>query len=322
MNNPGHNNFVIVLLQSMLRPSSEQAVRISKLFRYFNIAAIGMLLFITALTIYICFRFSKKSNQQIPKQTKGNNKLEALMIIIPALLLAFFFYQTVSVMHAVDPEPDHYPQADVIITGHQFWWEINYPSAKFTTANELHLPVGKKILLELRSADVIHDWWVPALGNKMDLVPGRVNHLWVTIQKPETLAGLCSEFCGAQHAWMRMDVIASNTTDYQQWLNENARVAKSPADSLSLRGAGVFQVNSCAGCHNINGTEAMGRTGPDLTHLFSRKKMLGGLLPVSEGDVYQWLKNPQRIKPGSKMPNFIFSQDTIKALAHYLAQLK
>ena len=253
---------------------------------------------------------------------KKNYTLEAFMIGIPTLLVAFFFYKTIAVMRSVEPETETYPSPDIIVTGHQFWWEVQYPAANVIAANEIHLPVHKKILIELRSADVIHDWWVPELGNKMDCIPNHPNHIWVTINKEADYDGVCSEFCGAQHAWMRMDIIAQNENDYNSWLTANSATASVPSDTLGVEGANVFQTGTCANCHKIDGTNANGNVGPNLTHLFSRKKMLAGMLTVSEDNLYKWISHPQRIKPGSSMPDFIYSKDTINALAHYMAQLK
>ncbi len=307
----------------MLHPSSQQADKIYRLFNFFNIAALGMFVLVTSLTIYVCIKYrKKKDDKRTASKFTSNNVLEAFMIGIPTLLVAFFFYKTISVMSSVEPETDVYPSPDIIVTAHQFWWEVQYPTANFVAANEIHLPIHKKILIALRSADVIHDWWIPALGNKMDCIPGIVNHLWLNINDTATYSGLCSEFCGAQHAWMRIDVVAQTMKDYNNWVKANAAAAAAPADSLSLKGYQIFQGATCANCHKIDGTNANGNIGPNLTHLFSRKKMLAGMLPVSEDNLYKWISHPQAIKPGSKMPDFIFSKDTLNALVHYMTQLK
>ncbi|MDQ6608194.1 MAG: cytochrome c oxidase subunit II, partial [Bacteroidota bacterium] len=161
----------IYLLQSILNPASPQAEKIHRLYNFFNIAAAGMLLLVCFLVTYICIKFrQKKDDTTEAKPIKGNNKLEAVMIAVPALLLIWFFYETVSAMKFVAPSNTANRQPDVIITAHQWWWEVKYPSSNVTAANEVHLPAGKPLLLEMRSADVIHDWWVPALGNKMDMI--------------------------------------------------------------------------------------------------------------------------------------------------------
>jgi len=311
------------LLQSMFHPSSDQANRIYHLFNSFNIAAFGMFIFVTALTIYICTKYRKKSGQNnIPIQVKGNYKTEVLMILLPLLLVIFFFYQSIAVMRTIEPAVDVDAKPDVIITGHQFWWEVEYNGYEFKTANEVHLPVGKKLLMEMLSGDVIHDWWVPELGTKMDVIPGRRNYLWLTIDKPGNYAGTCSEFCGAEHAWMRMNVIAQDSADYNNWLLANSKPADIPVDTLAKKGEAFFQTATCANCHSIQGTLAQGNVGPDLTHILSRNKMLGGMMPVNEANLYKWISNPQGVKPGSYMPNFVLSKDTLNALVHYIAQLK
>jgi cytochrome c oxidase subunit 2 len=313
----------IILLQSVERPASMQAEKINRLFNYFNIAALCMLLLVCFLVIFICIKFKeKKGDEREPKQTTGNKKVEALMIGIPTLLLIWFFYQSLETMNAVaSPVPSN-KEADIIITGHQWWWEVDYPKAHVVTANEVHLPIGKQVLMEMRSADVIHDWWVPELGNKMDLVPKINNYLWVDINKPGKYIGACSEFCGAQHAWMRINVIAENQNDFQSWLAENSKDAIVPKDSLSIKGAEIFQTQTCAGCHRIQGTAATSTIGPDLTHLASRATLLTGLMKNNETDLYKWINDPQKIKPGALMPDFQYGKDTVNAIVHYLAQLK
>lgn len=210
----------------------------------------------------------------------------------------------------------------MIITGHQWWWEVQYPGKDVVAANEIHLPVGRKVLIELRSDDVIHDWWVPELGPKMDMEPGSANYLWVTIHKPGIYHGACSEFCGKQHAWMRIQVIAQKLDDYQQWLAERKKPAVTPASKLALTGASIFNSSTCANCHSIKGTEALGVAGPDLTHVASRKTLLTGLMLNNKQNLEKWINDPQSVKPGALMPRFIFKKDTINALVEYLSSLK
>ncbi len=311
------------LLQSVLNPASQQADRINRLFNYFNIAAAAMLLLVTFLVIYICIKLrGKKDDTNDPLQTSGNKKLEAVMIGGPALLLAFFFYQTVTTMNAVSLSVPKDRQPDVIITGHQWWWEVDYPAAHVVTANEVHLPVGKRLLMQMCSADVIHDWWVPELGNKMDLVPNQSNYLWLNINKPGIYTGACSEFCGAQHAWMRIKVIAQNEGDFNKWLAANTKEAIVPTDTLALKGAELFQSKTCASCHHIQGTEATSNIGPDLTHLASRDEILTGLMKNNESNLFKWVNNPQEVKPGAHMPDFNFSKDSVNAIVRYLEELK
>ncbi len=313
----------LILLQSVMNPASQQADRIDRLLNYFNIAAAAMLLLVTFLVVYICIKFKqKKDDTDEPVQTSQNKKLEAIMIGGPTLLLVFFFYQTVTVMNAVSPSVPKDRQPDVIITGHQWWWEVDYPAVNVVTANEVHLPVGKRLLMEMRSADVIHDWWVPELGNKMDLVPNQNNYLWLNINKPGNYIGACSEFCGAQHAWMRIKVVAQNQDDFNNWLAENAKDASQPTDEIAVKGAELIQSKSCGSCHRIVGTAATSDVGPDLTHLASRQTLLTGLMKNNEANLFKWISHPQEVKPGSHMPDFNLDEDSVKAIVHYLGELK
>jgi cytochrome c oxidase subunit II len=315
--------FNLILLQSVMNPASQQANRITRLFNYFNVAAACILLLVIFLVVYICIKFrQKKENNDEPVQTSGNKKLEVLMIGGPTLLLAFFFYQTVTTMNVVSPAVPKDRQPDVIITGHQWWWEVDYPAANVVTANEVHLPAGKQLLMEMRSADVIHDWWVPQLGNKMDLVPGRNNYLWLNIQQPGKYIGACSEFCGAQHAWMRINVIAQNEDDFNKWLTANEKDAVQPTDEIAIKGAELIQSKSCGSCHRIVGTAATSNVGPDLTHLVSRQTLLTGLMENNEANLFKWISHPQEVKPGAHMPDFNLNKDSVNAIVHYLEELK
>ena len=314
----------LFLLQSVENPASQEADKINRLFNYFNVAAAGMLLLVGFLILYICIKFrQKKGESNEPVNAKQNKKLEILMIGGPFLLLVFFFYQTITIMNSVSPSQD--PKGknpDVIITGHQWWWQVEYPNAHVMTANEVHLPVGKPLLLEMRSADVIHDWWVPELGNKMDLIPTKKNYLSLNINKPGTYIGACSEFCGAQHAWMRIHVIAQTQTDFNNWLAANEKNAVQPQDALAQTGARLFQTKTCANCHRIQGTAATGTAGPDLTHLAERNELLTGLIKNNKANLFKWVDQPQEVKPGAHMPDFKFKKDTLNAIVHYLLQLK
>jgi cytochrome c oxidase subunit 2 len=313
----------ILLMQSVGNPASLQAEKINTLFNHFNIAAAAMLTFVTAMVVYICIRYRQKQNDDtMPPQTQGSYRLEAAMIGLPFIILCWFFYESIRTEKFVLPAVAASRQPDVIITAHQWWWEAQYPASGVITANEIHLPSGKHLLLELRSADVIHDWWVPSLGNKMDIIPGQKNYIWLDIEKPGEYKGACSEFCGAEHAWMRIDVLAQGENDFNTWLTENKKDASTPHDTIAMAGAALFQSGSCAGCHRIAGTAAISSIGPDLTHIASRKEMLTGIMEMNEKNLAAWIGHPQHIKPLAKMPDFHFSNDTVAAMAHYLSQLK
>jgi len=311
----------LLRIPSIFSPASYEADEIYALTIYFIGAAMVVLITVVGLLIYVVVRFRGKPGDVEPRQFTGNRTVELFMIGIPTLLVCVFFYLTIRTMNRVLPSAnDHKP--DVVITGHQFWWEARYPGTPAIVANEIHLPVGRKILLHLKADDVIHDWWIPSLGPKMDAIPGRTNHLWLTIRKPGVYEGACSEFCGAQHAWMRIRVVAQSETEYQQWLQVHRQTASKPIQASANAGAEFFHRQTCGSCHRIRGTTANGDVGPDLTHFASRKTMLSGMMPNTRENLKKWLTDPQSIKPGSLMPRFIYPKDSINVLVDYLSTLQ
>jgi cytochrome c oxidase subunit 2 len=306
---------------SIFEADSPEALRIRQLTFEFLIAATSILLLVVILTTYISVKYRTKYPQEDPKQITGNRTLEIWMVSVPLALVILFFFLSLTTMNAVLPDRgSHIP--DIIITGHQWFWEVTYPGTTVTTANEVHLPTGKKLLMQLNTADVIHDWWVPALGGKMDMIPGINNYLWLTINQSGIYEGACSEFCGQQHAWMRIRVIAQSQQDYDRWINKQTTNACTPHDTLAKAGALLFLESTCSSCHRLKGTSATGMTGPDLTHFGSRQTMLTGMVPNDSASITQWLTDPQAVKPGAHMPRFIFARDSIRALTAYLRQLQ
>jgi cytochrome c oxidase subunit 2 len=303
-------------LQSVLRSSSRQAEEINHLTNYFFIAAGFILLIVTALTAYVLYKFRDTKNETSIKPL--SNKWEIATIGIPSLLIAVFLYLNIKTINRVEPGRRN-ETPDVVVTAHQWWWEAHYPSSNVVTANEIHLPAGKKILLKLLAADVIHDWWIPQFGNKMDMVPNQENYLWLDIKQPGEYYGVCSEYCGAQHAHMRLKVIAQNEEEYNHWLLQNQ---SSAMNTTFASGAQLFVTKTCGNCHRISGTQAKGIVGPDLTHLGSRQTLLAGLLENNIQNLENWIRDPQRIKPGAYMPDFHLDDTTVKSIAAYLNSLK
>lgn len=303
-------------LQSVLKSSSVQAEEINRLANYFYLAAGFILLVVAAFTAYALYKF-REGKQQGTNVKGPSRKWEVAMIGVPTLLVAVFLYLNISTIQRVEPDTKG-RNPDVVITGHQWWWEASYPSAHVITANEIHLPAGKPLLLKLLAADVIHDWWIPQFGNKMDMIPTQANYLTLNIQKPGEYWGVCSEFCGAQHAHMRVKVVAQTEADFQQWLQAHSGPALAPPAA----GAQLFLSMTCGNCHRIGGTAANGRAGPDLTHIGSRQTLLAGFLINNQQNLERWIKNPQSIKPGAHMPDFLLDDTAVKAIAAYLYSLK
>lgn len=211
------------------------------------------------------------------------------------------------------------------VTGHQWWWEVSYLHGEtpvLRTANEMHLPVGQAVALDLKSRDVIHSFWVPKLHGKVDMIPGRVNRILVRADRPGVFRGQCAEFCGLQHAHMGLVVVAQPRDEYDRWLREQRLPAPEPANDETRRGREVFVSGQCAVCHTVRGTTAFGNTGPDLTHLASRRTIAAATLPNTRGHLGGWIADPQAIKPGNRMPPSHFESEDFNALLAYLESLR
>jgi len=212
------------------------------------------------------------------------------------------------------------------VTGHQWWWEIQYqdatPSNIVTTANEIHIPVGRPVQIQLRSGDVIHSFWIPNLHGKKDAFPDHETSLWLQADREGFFDGQCAEFCGAQHAHMRMQLVAESESKFQSWLQNQRQSAPQPQSDMQKKGQQVFLSHTCVTCHTIQGTDAGARLGPNLTHLASRQKIAAGTLPNMTGHLAGWIIDPQKIKPGVRMPQNPLNPEDLRALLEYLESLK
>lgn len=210
----------------------------------------------------------------------------------------------------------------VELTGHQFWWEVRYPDGGFSTANELHVPVGRPVVVTLKSRDVIHTLWVPNLAGKRDMIPGRTALLLLRADKPGIYRAQCAEFCGLQHALMALPVTAQDPAQYARWVAGRSRPAPEPATGSQRLGRDVFVRAACAACHTIAGTVARGTLGPDLTHLASRPTLAAGMLPNDRANLQAWIVDPHRFKLGANMPPNPLPAREMRALLDYLESLK
>jgi cytochrome c oxidase subunit II len=276
---------------------------------------------ITGAITFSIFRFRTRPGEPDPRQILGNRKVEIAWTIIPFLIVIFLFVITLSAMNRGDPPPA--PSPDLVITGHQFWWEVDYPGSGVITANEIHIPTGKRLSVRLESKDVLHEFWVPKLTRKESNVPGQPNHIWIQADKPGDYIGQCSEFCGTQHAWMRILVVADEPAQFEQWQRTQLSLAQAPTNGAALKGQELFRTSSCINCHAINGVPGANlRVAPDLTHVGSRKQLASGMIDNTPANMRLWLKSPQHIKPGALMPDFTFSDEQLDQLATYLSTLK
>ncbi|WP_149538535.1 cytochrome c oxidase subunit II [Siccirubricoccus phaeus] len=212
----------------------------------------------------------------------------------------------------------------VQVQGRQWWWQVTYPAEGdapgFTTANELRLPLGRPVRLELAAADVIHSFWVPNLAGKQDMIPGRDNALLLTPRQAGIFRAQCAEFCGMQHARMALPVVVQPAAEFARW--RAGQAAPAAAEALAVAGRQVFESRQCSACHTVRGSEAAGSTGPDLTHLASRETLGAGLLPMTRGALAAWTADPQTLKPGNNMPLVPLTADELQALTEFLALLR
>jgi cytochrome c oxidase subunit 2 len=213
------------------------------------------------------------------------------------------------------------------VTGHQWWWEVEYPDNAdpqniVTTANEIHVPVGRPVLIKMSSDDVIHSFWAPNLDGKKDLIPGHETRTWFRADTAGVYRGQCAEFCGHQHAKMAFFIVAEPKLEFEHWLEGQKGQASKPTDTLAQAGERVFLSGTCAMCHAIAGTGAGSKVGPDLTHLASRRTIAAGTLPNNTGNLAGWILDPQSIKPGAKMPPNQLDPQSLQALLAYLGTLK
>jgi cytochrome c oxidase subunit 2 len=212
------------------------------------------------------------------------------------------------------------------VTGHQWWWEVEYdhptPSRIVKTANEIHIPVGRAVKLELSSQDVIHSFWVPNLHGKRDLIPGHSNDIWIRADHAGVYRGQCAEFCGLQHAHMALLVIAEPQDRFDAWYNAQLQTSALPTTPSLQHGRQLVESGPCALCHTIQGTQANGNLGPDLTHLASRRTIAAASLPNTRGNLGGWISDPQSIKPGNRMPPITMKSEDLQAMLDYLESLK
>ena len=279
---------------------------------------------VSGIIVYALMRYRWREGDPDPAQNAGNKTMEIVWTAIPFGIVVVLFVLTVRTMSFADPEQPVDP--DLIVTGHQWWWQVEYPKSGVITANEIHIPVGKPFSVQLESKDVLHEFWVAELTRKMTTVPGHPNRIWLQADKAGTYLGVCSEFCGTQHAWMRFIVVAEDPAKFEAWQKAQLQPAAPPAGTAASNGEALFRGMSCVSCHTVDntGTPAARRVeiGPDLTHFASRTLFGAGISENTPENLRLWLKNPQDVKPGVKMPNFEFTDQQVRDMVTYFETLK
>lgn len=305
----------------VMHAQSHFARAIADLSIWMLLVCLAIFLIVAGLVTYAGWRFRARVGEAEPKQVFGSFRWELAYVIPPTVLLAVIFTFTLRVMHTSDP-PAQSSGDDIVVVGHQWWWEVRYPKLGFTTANEIHIPSGRDVQFGFESADVIHDFWVPELGRKIDIIPGRHAKIWLAADHPGTYLGACAEFCGKEHAWMRIRVIADDAAAFQAWSNREKQNSMVPMNAKQQSGLHAVTNMPCANCHRIEGTSAHGQVGPDLTHVASRTTLAAGRMRNSPELLSAWLHDPDEFKPGSHMPNLRLTDAQRGDIVAYLETLQ
>jgi len=302
--------------QSVLHPASPASEHIAWL--WWVLFGVCTAVFV-AVMILLALAIAPRSRQPVPRSPIGNKFIVVCGIVLPAMILFGLLVATLRAQVALQMPRT---EMTVRVTGHMWWWEVEYPDHGIITANEIHLPVGEPVRVELVSADVIHSLWVPNLQGKMDLLPDKINVTWLAAERSGVFRGQCAEYCGVQHALMGLVVVASPRAEFDQWVADRQQPEAVEETELVRRGREVFFESTCHNCHSIAGSEAVGIRGPDLTHLASRQTLGAGLLPNNRGNLSGWISNPQALKPGNLMPHTHIESEDFQALIAYLESLK
>jgi cytochrome c oxidase subunit II len=312
---------------NIFAPVSTPAKSIANLSVFVLVITGIIFLVVFVLLVYAVVKFRGRAGDadREPPQVYGSTQIEMAWTIIPILIVVVLFLATARVIHAIQDAPEPADAIDVIVIGHQYWWEFRYPRLGIVTANELHIPMSDPshptpTFLQLLSVDTDHSFWVPELAGKTDLIPNHPNRMWMDPLRTGVFVGQCAQYCGVQHAKMLLRVSVDGPEDFAAWV----RAQQKPAveDEGAIAGRRVFESNACMNCHTVSGTPADGRFGPDLTHLMSRATIAAGAAQNTHDNLRLWIQNPGAIKPGSLMPAMKLSDADLDAVVSYMETLR
>ncbi|MBV9544212.1 MAG: cytochrome c oxidase subunit II [Chloroflexi bacterium] len=310
--------------QTAWNPRSEYAIEGLDLFQLIIWMGVVVGVIVEGLLFFAAIRYRRRPGDRLPPQIHGNTPIEVIWTTIPVLIVGFILFETLPVIfRQQSPAPEG--SMDVNVIGHQFWWEFQYPNANVVTANEMHLPMGQTVNLVLHSDDVIHSFWIPALGGKRDAFPSHINYIWLTPNSTGEFPGQCYQLCGYSHGNMREKAFVQTQAEFDAWIAAQQQPAVQPTDGDAAAGAQVFQQRACIGCHTIEGTPAQGKIGPNLTHFASRTTFAGSIFENNTQNLERWLKNAPGEKPGSIMPasqQLGINDQDIQVLIAYLQSLR
>jgi cytochrome c oxidase subunit 2 len=317
-------------MHSALDPNSPHARLIADLWWWMLGVGGSIWILVSVVAVYAAFaRRGRRGSDGVMQVSEAtHHRIERVVqgaVVVTILILLTFLGSSFAVGHALAQHPNT-DALTIRVVGRQWWWEFQYehpdPSKRVVTANEMHIPVGRPVQLVLETRDVIHSLWAPSIDGKRDLIPGYRSTMWIQADTPGMYRGFCAEFCGHQHAKMRLLVIADSESTFDRWYLAQQKPAPEPTDSTLAAGRQAFLAGQCSLCHTIAGTPANGRTAPDLTHLASRLTIAAGVLPNTRGNLAGWIIDPQQIKPGTKMPSNQLAPRDLQALLAYLETLK
>jgi len=317
-------------IQSVLRDDGAESARIGELFGIFLVVTLLFYAAVLAFLVAAWWRRRPREDSPDPKAPERDRPLSrALLVWTGAVVLALAGLTLASYLTdraSARDVPRGERMLTIEIVANQWWWDIRYrfpdSSRDVRTANELHLPAGVPAMIQLKSNDVIHSFWVPNLAGKQDLIPGRISDIALVPRRIGVFRGQCAEYCGIQHAHMALDVTVESEADFRRWLALQRRPAPAPATPLQQAGHDYVTTRECSVCHAIAGTPASGQVGPDLTHLRSRRSIAAGTYPMTRGHLYAWIADPQSAKPGSNMPVVGLDAAELHAIVAYLETLK
>jgi len=313
--------------QSTLRPASRASHAISDL--WWVMLAGSVVVFGVVLVLVFAATLRRRGDEPGPVWVSRLGERFVLVggVVVPSIVLVALFVLTLVILPKTSPAAPGKTAAsvsglEIVVTGRQWFWDVDYPARHIRTANELHLPVGETVIVKVQSSDVVHSLWIPELNRKIDVIPGQVNSVRLRAQRVGVYRGQCAEFCGLQHAHMRLDVVVETRASFDAWVTRESRPPAPPATAELERGQQVFLGSSCVYCHTISGTNASGRVGPDLTHVASRRSLAAATIPNSKGYLAGWILDPQHVKPGNSMPATNLRGDDLQALLAYLESLR
>ena len=307
-------------VQSALDPAGREADRIARLFWLMTAGSIIVWLGVIGLLVY-----AVRTRAESFTRRKARLMIVGGGVVVPVVVLtALLLYGLAPIPAMLAPAPPG--SLKIAVSGEQWWWRVHYlppGRAPIPLANEIRLPVGEPVEFHLESPDVIHSFWIPPLGGKMDMIPGRKTRLVLTPTKTGVFRGACAEYCGASHAWMAFSVVVQSRDEFDAWLSQQSQPAEPPQEAWATRGAELFLAHGCSACHTIRGTAAAGVIGPDLTHVGSRLNLAAGALSNEPDSFARWIQETHKVKPEVLMPSFhMLPPEDVRALAAYLKGLK